>query len=297
MARWRGGRTPPMPGVRRRFWPGPRPSAGVVREWIAAATGAPTTLAGWRSCKSSLDRARHIASRHSAFHWELAFPEVVLRRERATVAERRLRRGDRQSAVGRLRADIGSRPNEPMRNAPRRRRFAIAAPPAIGSQTSGHPNSYQLFLDRALQLTRRGGRVGLDPAVRHRDRSRQRGVAPPSVRSHVDRHLDRVRQSPPHFSDSSQRPVRRDGHDERRLDRDAEVPLRPDRSRRARSTRRRAARRWRLSRSRIESWSPEHLTIPEITSATALGIIDDGCGSCSGARRCHRAGTSASAAS
>jgi hypothetical protein len=28
-----------------------------------------------------------------------------------------------------------------------------------------------------------------------------------------------------------------------------------------------------LTRSRIESWSPEHLTIPEITNATALGIL------------------------
>ena len=28
-----------------------------------------------------------------------------------------------------------------------------------------------------------------------------------------------------------------------------------------------------LTRSRLESWSPEHLTIPEITNATALGIL------------------------
>ena len=77
-----------------------------------------------------------------------------------------------------------------------------------------------------------------DPAVRDCDRSRQRGAAQTSARSHRDRHLARVRQPPAHLSDSPQHAVRRADHGERRPHRRVEVPLRPHRCRRAGAGRR-----------------------------------------------------------
>ena len=48
---------------------------GLVAEWIAAATGSPTTLPA-AQLRESMRAARAIAQGHGAFHWELAFPEV-----------------------------------------------------------------------------------------------------------------------------------------------------------------------------------------------------------------------------
>src|SRR6185436_12610221 len=112
-------------------------SAGVVREWIAAATGAPTTLPA-AQLQASLDRARQVAASHSAFHWELAFPEVFFDAN------------GQPASNGGFDAVIGNPP-------------WTVRPASTGYRHhgTGHPNSYQLFLDRALQLARRGGRIGL----------------------------------------------------------------------------------------------------------------------------------------
>ena len=189
------------------LWPGPRPSAAVVREWIAAATGAATTLP---VAAAVVAGARDISRSHSAFHWELAF-----RRCSSTPGQ--------LSPDGGFDAVIGSRRGRP------------AALDGYRHQARGHLNSYQLFLDRALRW--RGQADASAIRRRHRDRSWERGVAPSSVRSHFDRHVDWIRQPQAHFSDSPQRPVRGDGHDERGQDGHAQDPIRPDRPPRARSGR------------------------------------------------------------
>ena len=46
------------------------------------------------------------------------------------------------------------------------------------AQSDGHANCYQLFVERAVALTRAGGRVGLVLPGGARDRQWQRAAAP-----------------------------------------------------------------------------------------------------------------------
>jgi hypothetical protein len=230
------------------LWPGPRPAGGVVREWIAAATGAPTTLPAGQ-LQASLNQARQVAASHSAFHWELAFPEVFFD-------------GNGQPAPDAgFDAVIGNPPWT-----------VLSASSGYRHRGTGHPNSYQLFLDRALQLAKRGGRIGLILPS---------GIATDHGSARMRRHLfdrtaidtwigfdNRRRIFPIHRSvrfvvlaatnGGSTETLRfRSGLDDlRELHHD-------DRHRAPLS----------LSRARIESWSPEHLTIPEVTSPAALAIL------------------------
>jgi hypothetical protein len=229
------------------LWPGSPPSAGVVHEWIAAATGGSTTLPSTQ-LHASLKRAREIAAHHSVFHWELAFPEVFFDAN-----------GQPSSNAG-FDAVIG---NPPWSVLPSSRGYR--------RHTTGHPNSYQLFLDRALQLTRSGGRVGLilpsGIATDHGSAALRRYLFD---RTTIDTWVgfdNRCRIFPIHRSVRFVALVTTNGgstatlrfrsgltdvHD---LDRDQQHPPLS------------------LSRSRIESWSPDHLTIPGVTNAAALGIM------------------------
>jgi hypothetical protein len=228
------------------LWPGPPPSPGVVREWIAAATGSPTTLPG-AQLRLSLARAREVAATHSAFHWELAFPEVFF------------------DASGQLGPSAGF--DAVIGNPPW---ALLPASAGYHHQTSGRLNSYQLFLDRALQLARPGGRVGLilpsGIATDHGSAALRRRLFD---RTSIDTWIgfdNRRRIFPIHRSvrfvvmattnagatDTLRFRCGLTTLDE--LDREEHAPLA-------------------LSRSRIEAWSPDGLTIPEITSAAALGIL------------------------
>ena len=177
MARSRGGRPPPTPGARRGCRAGLPPSAGVVAEWIAAADRRAHDAARRTAARIARARAVETARRHGAFHWELAFPEVFFDAD------------GRPAPTAGFDAVIGNPPWDMLRADIDSRRVRYpdhrAAHAGIRSQGHGHPNRYQLFLERALQLAeaRRARRV--DPAVGHRHRSRQRGAAPPSVRSHA----------------------------------------------------------------------------------------------------------------
>ncbi|MBY0497491.1 MAG: N-6 DNA methylase [Cyanobacteria bacterium] len=227
-------------------WPGAPPSAGVVSEWIAAATGSPTSLPP-AQLRASLQRARDVAASHSAFHWELAFPEVFFD-------------ANGQLGEGGFDAVIGNPPWS-----------VLQASRGYRAHSTGHPNSYQLFLERALLLTKRGGRVGLilpsGIATDHGSAALRRQLLDQTT---IDTWIgfdNRGRIFPIHRS------VRfvvlattRGGATEtlrfrcgltsvRELDRvDQKMPLT-------------------LSRARIESLSPDHLTIPEVTTPAALGII------------------------
>jgi hypothetical protein len=126
--------------------PEPVPPPGVVSEWIAAATGAPTTLPGAR-LHASLREAVTAAQQHSAFHWELAFPEIFF------------------SADGLLKNDggfdavIGNPPWSMLRGDPALRFYGSSRVYTL--QGHGHGNLYQLFLERALRLVHSRGRIGL----------------------------------------------------------------------------------------------------------------------------------------
>ena len=230
------------------LWPGPRPAAGVVREWIAAATGAPTTLPA-AQLRASLDQARQVAARHSAFHWELAFPEVFFDGN------------GRPAPEAGFDAVIGNPPWT-----------VLSASPGYRNHGTGHPNSYQLFLDRALQLAKRGGRIGLILPS---------GIATDHGSAPMRRHLfDRTAIDTWIGFDNRRRifPIHRSvrfvvlaattgGLTETLRFRCGLADLRElqhDDLHRAPLA---------LSRARIESWSPDHLTIPEVTSAAALAIL------------------------
>jgi len=230
------------------LWPGPRPAAGVVREWIAAATGASTTLPAGQ-LQASLNQARHVAASHSAFHWELAFPEVFFDEH------------GHPGPNGGFDAVIGNPPWT-----------VLSASPGYRHQGTGHPNSYQLFLDRALQLAKRGGRIGLILPS---------GIATDHGSARMRRHLfDRTAIDTWIGFDNRRRifPIHRSvrfvvlaatngGSTETLRFRCGLADLRelqhddPHRAPLA------------LSRARLEAWSPDHLTIPEVTSATALAIL------------------------
>jgi hypothetical protein len=140
----------------------PQPASdAVVREWIASAIGAPTTLPA-SQLRASLDQARATASSHSAFHWELVFPEVFFDE-----------RGRPRDTPG-FDAVIGNPPWDMLRadaGTPDQRRDSRGATAAAlkfvrrsrfyHHQGTGHPNRYQLFVERAMRLARRHGRIGL----------------------------------------------------------------------------------------------------------------------------------------
>jgi hypothetical protein len=267
---WPGGRLWPAASA---AGPGTRPSAGVVAEWMAAATDSPTTLPKTQ-LRDSMRAARAIARDHGAFHWELAFPEVFFD------ADGRLKPdGGFDAVLGNppwdmVRADTGSAAE---RAAARARTQAALSfyrgSPAYALQTRGHANRYQLFLERALGLTRPAGRVGLilpsGIATDHGSAALRRHLLD---RTAIDTWVgfdNRRRIFPIHRSMrfvvlATANAGRTDALTfrcgltdacELEQDADAAPPLLT------------------ISRSRLESWSPEHLSIPEIPDATALSVL------------------------
>jgi Eco57I restriction-modification methylase len=103
--------------------------------------------------KPLLDHAQHVAARERFFHWELEFPEVFL---------------DAAAPVGHAGFDavIGNPPWEVLRGDGKS--SGDSALTAFSRQSGtyrwqgeGHANLYQLFLERALAVTRAGGRVAM----------------------------------------------------------------------------------------------------------------------------------------
>jgi hypothetical protein len=115
-----------------------------------------------KTAKRYLDAADGIGRARRLFHWELEFPEVFFDRD-----------GTRSTRAG-FDAVIGNPPWDMIRadtgatDARSRARADIA--PVLRftrdagvyrSQSDGHANRYQLFVERAIALTRPGGRFGL----------------------------------------------------------------------------------------------------------------------------------------
>jgi hypothetical protein len=109
-----------------------------------------------------LKRSEASAAARRFFHWELEFPEAFFDA-----------RGDRLAAPGfdavignppwdMIRADSGA---EAARAHARHNTAAVVRftrdAGTYAAQSDGHANRYQLFLERAIHLTRRGGRIGL----------------------------------------------------------------------------------------------------------------------------------------
>ena len=240
---------------------------------MAAATGSPTTLPT-AQLRESMRAARALAQEHGAFHWELAFPEVFFD------ADGRLKPdGGFDAVLGNppwdmVRADTGS----PADRADAKARTQAAlrfyrGSPAYSLQGHGHANRYQLFLERALRLTRPAGRIGL---ILPSGIATDHGSA--ALRKHL---LDRTAIDAWVGFDNRRRifPIHRSMRfvvlatantgctdalkfrcgltDAGALEQDADAPPQL----------------LTISRSRLESWSPDNLSIPEIPDAAALSLV------------------------
>jgi hypothetical protein len=143
------------------FWDHERLTSGIYADLLASLTGRPSALSPEQRVPI-LDRAGSTARLHQFFHWELEFPEVFF-----TPDGRRDPAGGFDVVIGNppwdvLRADAGT-PAERQRRrvdqAAHRRFFREAQ--VYRHQGRGHANQYQRFVERALQLTRPGGRIAL----------------------------------------------------------------------------------------------------------------------------------------
>ena len=251
--------------------PSPRPAPGLVREWIAFATGSPTTMPA-SQLALSLDRARSMAAEYGAFHWELAFPEIFFGDDGQLRTD-----GGFDAVIGNppwdmLRADTGSERDRATAKAATVAQLRFFRDSGIYSlQGNGHANRYQLFLERALQLTKPGGRIGL---ILPSGIGTDHGSAP--LRRHL---FDRTTIDTWLGFDNRRRifPIHRSMRfvllatatagrtdtltfrcalsDPATLDGDGVAPSSLT-----------------VARSRLESWSPD-LAIPEVPDAMALGIL------------------------
>jgi hypothetical protein len=144
------------------FWPnGQAPDRGTFRELLAWLLDRSSSLPE-RTCSTLLDQSGEIAARSRFHHWPLVFPEVFLDQ-----------RGQARRAPG-FDAVIGNPPWDMVRGdsgdestrAGRRteaRRLAnfVRESGVYRVESRAHANLYQLFVERALQLVRPGGRIGL----------------------------------------------------------------------------------------------------------------------------------------
>jgi hypothetical protein len=128
------------------LWRDRPPTPALGAELVSYALGESTSLPA-SQLEPAFARARALARDHSAFHWELAFPEVFFDED------------------GRPRADAGfdAVVGNPPWQMPRSESYLgfIRGSGVYASQGGGHPNRYQWFVERAWQLARPGGRFGL----------------------------------------------------------------------------------------------------------------------------------------
>jgi hypothetical protein len=141
------------------FWEqGTAPERGVFHDLVARVFDRPSTLPH-RASAALLDQAAAIAARHRFLHWPLTFPDVFSPG------------GGQPSGFD---AIVGNPPWDMVRGdsgadetrAGRRRQAQqltdfVRQSGIYHVETRAHLNLYQLFLERALQLIRPGGRIGM----------------------------------------------------------------------------------------------------------------------------------------
>jgi hypothetical protein len=115
-----------------------------------------------RTAAPLLEQAREVADRHRFLHWPITFPEVFFDAEGSPSAE-----GGFDAVIGNppwdmVRGDSGDAGTRLERRADARQLTDFVRESGVYRvETRAHANRYQLFVERALQLVRPGGRVGL----------------------------------------------------------------------------------------------------------------------------------------
>jgi hypothetical protein len=144
------------------FWDdGPPPGPGVFAELCDRLLHDRGTLPADAAIRF-LRHASTLAARHRFLHWPLTFPEVF-----ADESGEPLAAPGFDALVGNppwdmVRGDSGDADVRAGRRVDARRLTSFAREAGIYRvETRSHVNRYQLFVERALQLTRAGGRVGL----------------------------------------------------------------------------------------------------------------------------------------
>ncbi|MBI3401710.1 MAG: N-6 DNA methylase [Acidobacteria bacterium] len=126
-----------------------------------AILGSPSVLPAQTSA-ALLDASDRTAEARRFFHWELEFPEVFFGAD-----GRRLPLAGFDAVIGNppwdmVRADAGAADDRASARAATAAMLRFTRDAGVyTAQSDGHANRYQLFVERAIALTRPGGRIGL----------------------------------------------------------------------------------------------------------------------------------------
>ena len=143
------------------FWDAGSVASGVYFDVMSALSGTRAALQQ-HQVEQVVSRASATSSAHQFFHWELEFPEIFF-----TADGRHDPKGGFDCVVGNppwdvLRADLGSDEARQRSRREQNARLRFLRDSGIyPAQGKGHANCYQLFLERALQLARPGGRLAM----------------------------------------------------------------------------------------------------------------------------------------
>jgi hypothetical protein len=144
------------------FWQDGRPADRATFQELASAILHGRSALAPQVQRPLLSHADEIASRQRFLHWPLAFPEVF-----ADERGHPLHDGGFDAVIGNppwdmVRGDSGDADTRLDRRADAKRFTAFVRESGIYQVDSrAHVNRYQLFVERALQLVRTGGRIGL----------------------------------------------------------------------------------------------------------------------------------------
>jgi Eco57I restriction-modification methylase len=144
------------------FWPDAKPPDARVFADLAACLQERTSQLPASTAGEWLTRAREVARGLQFFHWPLEFPEVFYAADGTSLGVR----SGFDAVVGNppwdmIRADRAGGSDEDERRRIRQLTRFVRESGIFRRTGDGHPNRYQLFVERALQLARPGGRMGL----------------------------------------------------------------------------------------------------------------------------------------
>jgi Eco57I restriction-modification methylase len=144
------------------FWPNRRPpDRGTFGDLVDLLLERGSVLPP-RIANPLLELARQAAGDHRFLHWPLTFPEVFMDEEGQALLDAGF-----DAIVGNppwdmVRGDSGEGKERTSRRAHAQHLTSFVRESGIYRvETRSHVNRYQLFVERALQLTRKGGRIGL----------------------------------------------------------------------------------------------------------------------------------------